>query len=515
MRVIRFEDENGVERYGEEAAVGSQTKLYEGNLFASSRPLVFAGPSGAGKGTLIDKLMKKYPGAFGFSVSHTTRGPRPGEVNGVHYHFTTRDVMQREIDDGAFIEHADVHGRFYGTSRKSVQDVASEGRVCILDIDIQGVKSVRASSLDPLYVFVEPPSLTVLEQRLRGRGTEDEAAIKKRMGNAAGEMAYGDKSKGNFDLNLVNDDLDGAFLRLENWLRSQYAELTNYPLPANGLRPSSTGETATVRKLLAPIAPTNVFCIGLNYKEHAAEGARKKGVPLVLPERPVIFMKPTSTVTNPGEAIQVPSLEHGEETDFEVELAVVIGRPARNVAKADALSYVAGYTVANDVSGRYWQRNAGGGQWIKGKAFDTYLPLGPVLLADASVDPQSLQVRSILNGQTMQDKSTGDMIFTVPEIIAWLSKDTTLLPGTVILTGTPEGVGYARDPAVFLKDGDTIDCEISRIGKLSNPVVGPTPSPSQKGGGGVDDEGADGNTMRFAVGAAFSLMILARRMKLL
>ena len=265
MRVIRFEDENGVERYGEEAAVGSQTKLYEGNLFASSRPLVFAGPSGAGKGTLIDKLMKKYPGAFGFSVSHTTRGPRPGEVNGVHYHFTTRDVMQREIDDGAFIEHADVHGRFYGTSRKSVQDVASEGRVCILDIDIQGVKSVRASSLDPLYVFVEPPSLTVLEQRLRGRGTEDEAAIKKRMGNAAGEMAYGDKSKGNFDLNLVNDDLDGAFLRLENWLRSQYAELTNYPLPANGLRPSSTGETATVRKLLAPIAPTNVFCIGLNY----------------------------------------------------------------------------------------------------------------------------------------------------------------------------------------------------------------------------------------------------------
>eukprot|EP00946_MAST-07B_sp_MAST-7B-sp1_P001194 g1194.t1 len=481
MRIIRFEDENGVERFGEEAAIGSQTKVYEGELFASSRPLVFAGPSGAGKGTLIDKLMKKYPGAFGFSVSHTTRGPRPGEINGVHYHFTTRDAMQREIDDGAFIEHADVHGRFYGTSRKSV----------------------------------EPPSLTVLEQRLRGRGTEDEAAIQKRMGNAAGEMAYGNKTHGNFDLNLVNDDLDGAFRRLESWLCSQYAELANYPLPSNGLRPSSTGKTATVRKLLAPIAPTNVFCIGLNYKEHAAEGARKKGVPLVLPERPVIFMKPTSTVANPGEAIRVPSLDHGEETDFEVELAVVIGRPARNVAKADALSYVAGYTVANDVSGRYWQRNAGGGQWIKGKAFDTYLPLGPVLVADASIDPQSLHVRSVLNGQTMQNKSTNDMIFTVPEIIEWLSKDTTLLPGTVILTGTPEGVGYARDPAVFLQDGDTIECEISRIGKLMNPVVGPTPAPSQTGGGSGKGTEMDGAAVRFAVGAAFSLMILARRMRLL
>jgi len=473
MRVIRFVDETGATRYGEEAAVGATTSVLEGELFANSRPIVFAGPSGAGKGTMIEKLMKKYDGAFGFSVSHTTRGPRSGEVNGVHYHFTTREAMQAEIDEGKFIEHADVHGKFYGTSSKSVQDVASAGKVGILDIDIQGVKSVKASHLDPLYIFIEPPSMAVLEQRLRGRGTEKEEAIQKRLANAQGEMDYGAKKAGNFDFNLVNDELEGAFGRLEAWLRAQYPEVANYPLPCNGLRAS--GAKATVKQILAPLAPCNIFCIGLNYRAHAAEcGA-------AVPERPVVFMKPTSAACGPGDAIQVPNVAKGWHTDYEVELAVVIGRPCKDATEAEALSYVAGYTVANDVSSRYWQMNAGGGQWIKGKAFDTHCPLGPTLLCDGSLDPQNLRVATRLNGKTMQDSNSSDMIFTVAQCIAWLSKDQTLLPGTVIITGTPQGVGIGHTPPIWLKDGDVVEVEVEKIGTLSNPVVGPAnPEPEEE-----------------------------------
>ena len=306
IRVIRFLDENGVERYGEEPAAGTITAaVLEGSLFATSRPLVFAGPSGAGKGTLIAKLEAKYAGSLGFSVSHTTRAPRPGEVNGKHYHFTTREAMQQEIDRGAFLEYADVHGKFYGTSSKAVADVGAAGKIAILDIDIQGVKSVKTAAAKagwsapaPLYVFVEPPSLAVLEARLRGRGTEKEEAIVQRLANAEGEMAYGAAAAGHFDLNLVNDDLEDAFGRLTAWLEDQYPELANYPLPCNGLRRCPRGTTATVAKLLSPLGIAsnsagtglggniaNILCVGLNYKAHAAEC----GMPL--PERPVIFMK--------------------------------------------------------------------------------------------------------------------------------------------------------------------------------------------------------------------------------
>ena len=158
--------------------------------------------------------------------------------------------------------------------------------------------------------------------------------------------------------------------------------------------------------------------------------------------------------------------------DYECEIAVVIGKRCKNVSRADALTYVLGYTCANDVSARDWQRNGGGGQWCRGKTFDTFAPLGPVLVTrDEIPNPNSLRIRTILNGDTLQDWNTDDMIFDVPAIIEFLSASTTLLPGTVILTGTPHGVGFARTPPVFLKAGDTVSIEIENIGTLTNPVI--------------------------------------------
>jgi 2-keto-4-pentenoate hydratase/2-oxohepta-3-ene-1,7-dioic acid hydratase in catechol pathway len=160
-----------------------------------------------------------------------------------------------------------------------------------------------------------------------------------------------------------------------------------------------------------------------------------------------------------------------DEVDYECELAVVIGRRCKNVAKTAALDYVLGYTCANDVSARDWQGKWGGGQWCRGKTFDTFAPLGPCLvLKDEIPDPGALKIRTVLNGQIMQDWNTGDMIFDVPALIAFLSGSTTLLPGTVILTGTPHGIGAARKPPIFLKPGDSITIEIDKIGSLTNPV---------------------------------------------
>ena len=228
----------------------------------------------------------------------------------------------------------------------------------------------------------------------------------------------------------------------------------------------STDQTIAVAKILSPIAPTNILCIGLNYREHAAES----GMPP--PEHPILFMKPTSALTNPGDPIRLPACQHEEEVDYECELAAVIGKEARDVSEAEALDYVLGYTCGNDVSARRWQLHGGGGQWIRGKGFDTFCPLGPVLVtADEIPDPQALAIRTYLNGQTMQDHTTGDMIFTVAQLVSFLSQDTTLLPDTVIMTGTPQGVGFARKPPVWLKPGDEVIIEIEKIGKLVNPVV--------------------------------------------
>ena len=227
-----------------------------------------------------------------------------------------------------------------------------------------------------------------------------------------------------------------------------------------------TGPAFRPGKLLAPVAPTNLLCIGLNYRRHAAESNSP------LPPHPVLFMKNTAAVQHPGDPIALPRALPSHKVDYECELAVVIGRAARNVPRERALDHVLGYTCANDVSARDWQRDGGGGQWCQGKGFDTFCPLGPVLVTPEEIpDPNQLRIRTVLNGAVMQDWSTDDMIFDVPAIIAFLSASKTLLPGTVILTGTPHGVGFAHNPPVWLKSGDTVAIEIERIGTLTNPVV--------------------------------------------
>jgi len=184
-------------------------------------------------------------------------------------------------------------------------------------------------------------------------------------------------------------------------------------------------------------------------------------------------MKSISSVQNPGDDIVLPRHLKSQEVDYECELAVVIGKACKNVSRANALDYVLGYTCANDVSARDWQLKFGGGQWCRGKTFDTFAPLGPCLvLKDEIPDPNKLRIQTVLNGAVMQDWNTDDMIFDVPALIEFLSGDTTLLPGTVILTGTPHGIGAARKPPVFLKDGDVVTIEIEKIGSLTNPVKG-------------------------------------------
>ena len=229
---------------------------------------------------------------------------------------------------------------------------------------------------------------------------------------------------------------------------------------------SATSRPAQVAKLLAPVQPTAILCIGLNYRKHAEEGKAK------IPEWPVLFMKSPAAVQNPGDPILLPTKLKSTQVDYECELAVVIGKTCKNVSKADALHYVLGYTCANDVSARDWQKDFGGSQWCRGKTFDTFCPLGPCLVtANEIPNPNALRIKTILNGEALQDWTTEDMIFDVRTLIEFLSGSTTLLPGTVILTGTPHGVGMARDPKVFLKPGDTCSIEIEKIGLLTNPVL--------------------------------------------
>jgi 2-keto-4-pentenoate hydratase/2-oxohepta-3-ene-1,7-dioic acid hydratase in catechol pathway len=227
-----------------------------------------------------------------------------------------------------------------------------------------------------------------------------------------------------------------------------------------------TGEPADEAKRLAPVVPSSILCIGLNYRQHAREGG------MAVPERPIVFFKGTNTLQHPGDPILVPTRAASAEVDYECELAVVIGKAGKNIRRADALSHVLGYTCANDVSARDWQLKWGGGQWCRGKMFDTFCPLGPALVApDEIPNPNALKIRTVLNGRTMQDWTTSDMIFDVPALIEFLSGSTTLLPGTVILTGTPQGVGMAMKPPRFLKAGDSVTIEIEHIGALTNPVA--------------------------------------------
>jgi 2-keto-4-pentenoate hydratase/2-oxohepta-3-ene-1,7-dioic acid hydratase in catechol pathway len=230
-------------------------------------------------------------------------------------------------------------------------------------------------------------------------------------------------------------------------------------------RPIETGEVMA-GKLLAPLVPTTIFCAGLNYRQHAEETGAK------LPSHPVLFMKGVNAVADPGQAIEIPVHLASERVDYECELAVVIGRAAKNVSRAEALNYVAGYTCANDVSARDWQIQYGGSQWCRGKTFDTFCPLGPCLVTPEEIpEPNNLRISTTLNGRVVQDWTTADMIFDVPSLIEFFSGSTTLLPGTVLLTGTPHGVGMARDPRLWLQEGDELTVEIERIGRLTNPVI--------------------------------------------
>lgn len=235
-----------------------------------------------------------------------------------------------------------------------------------------------------------------------------------------------------------------------------------------GLTPG--GNRDVIAELLPPVEPRAILCVGLNYREHAEE----TGQPI--PDYPVLFMKNPAALNAHGQPIVLPKAhigdEHKPEVDYECELAVVIGKDARDVAVEHALDHVRGYTIANDVSARRWQKHSGAGQYVRGKSFDTFCPLGPVLVTpDELGDPQSLQLTTRVNDRVLQDSSTADMIFPVAELIAELSRDLTLLAGTVILTGTPPGVGVARKPQVFLAPGDVVTCSIEKIGALVNPVV--------------------------------------------
>jgi 2,4-diketo-3-deoxy-L-fuconate hydrolase len=216
-------------------------------------------------------------------------------------------------------------------------------------------------------------------------------------------------------------------------------------------------------RLRAPITRSQkIIAIGLNYEDHANETGGE------IPEKPIVFAKYPNTIIGPGEAIRIPPIT--EQVDYEAELAVVIGRRVKNVPGEEALEYVFGYMNGNDVSSRDLQFSEGG-QWTRSKSIDTFAPIGPYIATrDEVPDPQNLYIRCALNGEVVQDGTTSDMIFPVAELVSFLSRGMTLVPGDVILTGTPAGVGFARDPALFMKAGDEVTVEIEGLGTLTNPV---------------------------------------------
>jgi len=214
------------------------------------------------------------------------------------------------------------------------------------------------------------------------------------------------------------------------------------------------------------MVPAAILCIGLNYRKHAEEMNAK------IPKFPVLFFKNPSALQDPGAPILTPRKLLSTQVDYEGELAIVIGSTCRNVSRDKALEYVLGYTAANDVSARDWQKDWGGSQWCRGKSFDTFAPMGPWLITrDEIPDPNALHITTRVNGETVQDSNTADMIFDIPALIEFLSGDTTLEAGTIILTGTPSGVGMGCTPQRWLKEGDHVEVEIEKIGILANTVA--------------------------------------------
>ena len=233
-----------------------------------------------------------------------------------------------------------------------------------------------------------------------------------------------------------------------------------------------TGDVLRVGRLLAPVVPVDLLCIGLNYRDHAAETGA------AVPANPMLFLKASNTLNDPGGDIPLPRLS--DRVDYEAELAVVIGRRAKDVPLAAAMDYVFGYTIGNDVSARDWQKDKdlGGGQFARGKSFDGFCPLGPAIVTPDEVgDVQRLSIRTTVNGVVLQDGTTADMIYPVARLIESLSSTMTLRPGQVILTGTPAGVADGRRPPPYLRDGDRVVVEIDRLGRLANTArrAGSTP----------------------------------------
>jgi 2-keto-4-pentenoate hydratase/2-oxohepta-3-ene-1,7-dioic acid hydratase in catechol pathway len=230
-------------------------------------------------------------------------------------------------------------------------------------------------------------------------------------------------------------------------------------------RPDAVTHPADQVRYCAPVVdPRKIICLGLNYRDHAAES----GAPI--PKEPILFSKYPTALIGHGDTIALPRVSR--EVDFEAELVVVVGKKGRHLSASAAIEHVAGYAVGHDVSARDWQLKKDGKQWMVGKTFDTFAPVGPELVTTDEVpDPHKLPIRLRLNGATMQDSNTGQMIFHVGETLAYLSQVFTLEPGDVIFTGTPPGVGMARKPPVFLKGGDVVEVEIDGLGLLRNPVV--------------------------------------------
>lgn len=230
--------------------------------------------------------------------------------------------------------------------------------------------------------------------------------------------------------------------------------------PYVGLVPQGAPLDLAGLQLLAPVEPPNIFCLGLNYRAHATE----TGHPL--PAEPLIFMKATTALCGPGDPIVLPA-DHPDQVDYEAELAIVIGTRARNVPEELAHTVILGYTAANDVSNRAVQFTDG--QWARAKSHDSFCPVGPAIVTD--LNPDNLAISCRLDGTVLQSSTTADLIFPVRRIVAHLSRAFTLLPGTLILTGTPGGVGFMRTPPVFLQPGQLVEVEIEGIGVLANPVT--------------------------------------------
>lgn len=225
---------------------------------------------------------------------------------------------------------------------------------------------------------------------------------------------------------------------------------------------SDSGQEMDVRLGCPILRPSKLICLGINYLEHKQETGHEK------PANPLLFCKTPNALNGPFDPILLP--RSSRQVDWEVELAVVIGRECKRIPKQNALDYVAGFCVMNDVSGRDAQFSES--QWFRGKSFDTFAPLGPAIVtADEIVDVQNLRLTTTVNAEVMQDSNTRNMIFDVVSIIEFISQDITLIPGDVIATGTPSGVGIFRDPPIVLKDGDTVECSIEKIGSIRNEVV--------------------------------------------